>query len=149
MPKYYLIRGEQIIGAIDSDGGDVIALPLLGGGDAMSLLNEQHASNLMANLGLTAHEALAALGMADLRDTMLKSVFVGANPVSHVSGIAAYHLIDVGEYALWQVEGSRPICWRCTPGCGRWSRLRRSAYSLWCRRSAAHSTPQRCGLLRG
>ncbi|HUW11668.1 MAG TPA: hypothetical protein VM537_18190 [Anaerolineae bacterium] len=107
MTKYYLIRGEQIISTIDSDGGDVIALPLLAGGDAMSLLNEQHAQNLMANLALSRDEALAALGMADLRDTMLKSVFVGSNPVSHVSGIAAYHLIDVGDYALWQVDGQQ------------------------------------------
>jgi len=107
MTKYYLIRGEQIISSIDSDGGDVIALPLLGGGDAMSLLNEGHAHNLMANLGLTAAEALAALGVADLRDTMLKSVFVGCNPVSLSAGMAAYHLIDVGEYALWQVDGQQ------------------------------------------
>jgi len=107
MTRYYLIRGEQIISTIDSDGGDVIALPLLAGGDAMSLLNEQHAANLMSNLDLTAHGALAALGVADLRDTMLKSVFVGANPVSHVTGIAAYHLIDVGTYSLWQVDGQQ------------------------------------------
>ena len=107
MTKYYLIRGEQIISSIDSDGGDVIALPLLGGGDAMSLLNEGHAHNLMANLGLTAAEALAALGVADLRDTMLKSVFVGCNPVSLSAGMAAYHLIDVGDYTLWQVDGQQ------------------------------------------
>ena len=107
MTRYYLIRGEQIISTIDSDGGDVIALPLLGGGDAMSLLNEGHAHNLMANLGLSVAEALAALGVADLRYMMLKSVFVGANPVSHVSGVAAYHLIDVGDYALWQVDGQQ------------------------------------------
>lgn len=107
MTRYYLIRGEQIISTIDSDGGAVIALPLLAGGDAMSLLNEGHATNLMSNLGLSAAEALAALGVADLRDTMLKTVFVGANPVSHVSGIAAYHLIDVGDYALWQVDGQQ------------------------------------------
>jgi len=105
MTRYYLIRGEQIISTIDSDGGDVIALPLLGGGDAMSLLNEQHAHNLMANLSLTAAEALAALGVADLRDTMLKSVFVGCNPVSLSAGMAAYHLIDIDDYALWQVDG--------------------------------------------
>ena len=107
MTRYYLIRGEQIISTIDSDGGDVIALPLLGGGDAMSLLNEQHAHNLMANLGLTAAEALMALGVADLRDTMLKTVFIGCNPVSLSAGMAAYHLIDVGDYALWQVDGQQ------------------------------------------
>jgi len=107
MTRYYLIRGEQIISTIDSDGGDVIALPLLGGGDAMSLLNEQHAHNLMTNLDLTAYEALAALGVADLRDTMLKSVFVGCNPVSLSAGMAAYHLIDVGDYALWEVDGQQ------------------------------------------
>ena len=107
MTRYYLIRGEQIISSIDSDGGDVVALPLLAGGDAMSLLNEQHAANLMANLGLTAHEALAALGVADLRDTMVKSVFVGCNPVSLSAGMAAYHLIDIDDYALWRVDGQQ------------------------------------------
>ena len=107
MTRYYLIRGEQIISTIDSDGGDVIALPLLGGEDAMSLLNEQHAANLMTNLGLTAHGALAALGVADLRDTMVKSIFVGCNPVSLSAGMAAYHLVDVGDYALWQVDGQQ------------------------------------------
>ena len=107
MTRYYLVRGEQIISTIDSDGGDVIALPLLAGGDAMSLLNEGHAINLMSNLGLSAVEALAALGVADLRDTMLKTVFVGSNPVSLSAGMAAYHLIDIGDYALWQVDGQQ------------------------------------------
>lgn len=107
MTKYYLIRGSQLIGTIDTIG-DVIALPLFGGGDPMSLLNETHALNLMSNLSLTAAQALAALGLADLRASMIKTIFVAPNPVSiDVSGIAAYHLINVGPYALWQCDGQQ------------------------------------------
>ena len=74
----------------------------------MSLLNEQHALNLMANLNLTAAQALAAMGLSDLRASMLKTVFVAPNPVSvDVSGIAAYHLIDIGGFALWQCDGQQ------------------------------------------
>jgi len=62
--RYYVIRGDQIVSTLDCDAGDVVVLPRLGGGDAMSLLNEQHAQNLMNNLGLTASEALAALGIS-------------------------------------------------------------------------------------
>lgn len=109
--KYYLIRGDQIVSTIDSDGGDVVALPLLGGGDAMSLLNEQHAQNLMNNLSLSAAEALAALGIADLRDTMLKSVCVASQAAvngADVTGLACYHLVDIDDtFSLWQVNGQQ------------------------------------------
>jgi hypothetical protein len=107
MAKFYLIRGNHVLSTIDSIG-DVIALPLFGGGDPMSLLNEQHALNLMANLSLTAAQALAALGLSDLRASMIKTVFIAPNPVSvDVSGIAAYHLIDIGGFALWQCDGQQ------------------------------------------
>jgi hypothetical protein len=110
MTNYYLIRGDQIISTIDSDGGDVLALPLLCGGDAMSVMNEQHAQNLMDNLSLSPAEALAALGIADLRDSMIRTVTLGPNPASvsgSITGIAAYHLIDVGDYEIWQCDGQQ------------------------------------------
>ena len=107
---YYLIRGDQIIATLEGDGS-VVALPLLGGGDAMSLMNEQHTTNLMDNLELTAAEALAALGIADLRDTMLKTVFIASNPVEQsadITGIAIYHLFDISDdYSLWQCDGQQ------------------------------------------
>jgi hypothetical protein len=107
MTKYYLIRGDHVLSTIDSIG-DVIALPLFGGGDPMSLLNEQHAANLMANLSLTAAQALAAMGLSDLRSSTIKTVFVAPNPVSiDVSGIAPYYLINIGAYALWQCDGQQ------------------------------------------
>jgi len=105
--RYYLIRGDQVVATIE-DGGNVICLPRLGGGDPLSLLNEQHALNLMRNLNLTAAQALAALGLADLRTSMLKTVFVAPNPVSvDVAGIIPYHLLDIGAFSLWQCDGQQ------------------------------------------
>jgi hypothetical protein len=107
MATYYLIRGDQIIATIETAAG-LVCMPILGGGDAMSLLNQQHAQNLMANLDLSAAEALAALGVANLLDSTLKTVFVAPNPVGiDVQGITAYHLIDVGTRALWQCDGQQ------------------------------------------
>ena len=111
MTTYYLIRGDQIISTIEANPGDRVAIPPLGGGDAMSLLNEQHAQNLMANLSLTPTEALAALGIADLRDSVQKSVFVTSEAAVldiDTANVAPYHLVDVDDtYSLWQVDGQQ------------------------------------------
>jgi len=109
MAKYYLIRGNQIVNEINTAYGDVIAIPALAGGDNMSLLNKWHADNLSYNLGLTAVEALAALGIVDLTADTQSAVFLASaasvNGVD-VTGIAAYHLADVSDsYSLWQVCG--------------------------------------------
>lgn len=109
MTTYYLIRGNQIVSTIESTG--VTALPLMGGGDVMSLLNETHAQHLMSYMDLTYQEALAALGLADLRDSMVKSVFAASLATvlsADVTGIVAYHLIDVDDtYSLWQCDGQQ------------------------------------------
>lgn len=108
--EYYLIRGNQIVGTIDANAAGLIGLPLLGGGDPMSLLNVQHAHALMESQGWTGADALAALGLADLRASMLKTIFVGNNPAAHsaiVGGVVAYHLIGVGEYSIWQCDGQQ------------------------------------------
>ena len=111
MATYYLIRGNQIISELETAETDAtaIALPLIYADDApLSLLNQQHAQALMANLGLTAQEALEALGLVDLRSTMLKTIFVGTYPPSSpVGGLVGYKVRDVGDYALWQVDGQQ------------------------------------------
>ena len=109
MTTYYLIRDNQIVSTIDTAYGDVVAMPVLAGGDNMSLLNKWHALNLMANLNLTAAEALAALGIVDLTADTQSTVFLASaasvNGVD-VTGIVAYHLADVSDhYSLWQVCG--------------------------------------------
>jgi len=109
MTTYYLIRDNQIVSTIDTAYGDVVAMPVLAGGDNMSLLNKWHALNLMANLNLTAAEALAALGIVDLTAGTQSTVFLAsASSVNgvDVTGIVAYHLADVSDhYSLWQVCG--------------------------------------------
>ena len=112
MATFYLIRGSQIVTELEADPTDVIglSLPLFAGGDAVSLLNEQHAQALMASQGWTVQQALDALGLVDLRSTMLKSVFVGPDPTGHshiASGIIAYRMIGIGDYAIWQCDGQR------------------------------------------
>ena len=77
----------------------------------MSLMNEVHAQNLMGNLSLTAAEALAAMGISDLRTSMLSSVFI-ASAVSlnglDVTGLSGYRLVDISSaYSLWQVCGQQ------------------------------------------
>lgn len=111
MAVYYLIRGSQIVAELQTSLGDAtaLALPLIYSDDTpLSLLNAAHAQALMANLGLTAQQALAALGLTDLRSTMLKTIAVGKDPASlPVSGLAVYGLINIGEYTLWQVDGQQ------------------------------------------
>ena len=104
---YYLIRGNQVIAAIDSTGS-VVALPLLGGGDAMSLMSQLHVQALMDSQGWTAAQALDALNLADLRSSALSAIALGRNPVSLDGiGIAAYHLLDVDRYSLWQCNAQQ------------------------------------------
>ena len=111
MTKYYLIKGDQVVSTLDPTGGDVVALPLLSGWDGMSLMSEYHVQILMANLDLTAAEALTAMGIADLRESMLSSVFIASAASvngADVSGLAAYHLVNIsGDYSLWQVCGQQ------------------------------------------
>jgi len=110
MATFYLIRGNQIVAELEADSTDVIglSLPLFGGGDAVSMLNAAHAQALMNNLGLSAAGALAALGLVDLRSTMLKSIVVGSDPTSvNAPGVIAYRLIDIGDYSIWQCDGQQ------------------------------------------
>ena len=112
MATYYLIRGNQIVAEMQTSVGDAtaLAIPLIYSDDApLSLLNATHAQALMNNLGLTAQQALDALGLVDLRSTMLKTVVVGTYPPSvPVSGLVAYHLHDISAvYSLWQVDGQQ------------------------------------------
>ena len=112
MADFYLVRGNQIVTEINTSAGDVTALPLLrdDGEAPLSLLNVRHAEALMASQGWTARQALDALGIADLRSTMLKTIFVGNDLATHsaiIGGVVAYHLIRIGDYSLWQVDGQQ------------------------------------------
>lgn len=105
MTIYYLIRGSQLVGKIDSSEINRISLPALAGDDAMSLLNAQHAQNLMANLGLTPGAALAALGIADLRSAVHTCVALASAEAvqrTDATGLVVRHL---AAYSLWQVNG--------------------------------------------
>ena len=110
--RFYLIHGNQLVAELEANPTDVIglSLPLFGGGDAVSMLNEQHVQALMASQGWTPQQALAALGLVDLRSTMLTSIFIGPDPTGHshiVSGVVAYRLIGIGGYAIWQCDGQQ------------------------------------------
>ena len=67
MAKLYLIAGDRLIAEIDTAKTDVVALPLLAGGKNMSLINARHAQALMRRVGLTAAQAVQALGLTDER----------------------------------------------------------------------------------
>lgn len=107
MATFYLIRGDQIISTIDGGVGASIAVPLFAGGDAMSLLNKAHSDNLMSNLSLTPAEALEALGVADLTDSMLTAVAVGPDPRTTGAAVTAKRLLSIDGYYLWMVVGQR------------------------------------------
>jgi hypothetical protein len=109
MTTYYLIRGSQLVGEIDSSEINRISFPPLAGDDAMSLLNVQHANNLMANLDLTPAAALAALGIADLRSSAHTCVALASSETvqrADATGLVVRHLADVdATYSLWRVGG--------------------------------------------
>jgi hypothetical protein len=111
MTTYYLIRGSQIVTTLDASEINRITLPRLAGDDAMSLLNAEHAQNLMSNLGLTAQEALGALGVVDLRESVVQAVCITSQAAVHgldVTGLSPYHLADIDPtYSLWQVDGQQ------------------------------------------
>lgn len=109
MTIYYLIRGSQLVGTIDGSEIGRISFPPMAGDDAMSLLNAQHAQNLMDNLALTPEQALAALGIADLREAVHTCVALASTEMvqrADVTGLVTQHLADIDAvYSLWQVDG--------------------------------------------
>ena len=109
MPQYYLIKNDNLMGVIDGDSPGVIALPLLRTTDGMSLINVQHANNLMNNLNLTGAQALAALGLVDQRAALIKTTFVAPQIVSLHTNIEGptYKLCDIGAYAIYQVDSNQ------------------------------------------
>lgn len=103
--RFYLIRGNALVANLDAGASDVIALPLLCGSTALSLLNEQHAQNLMANLDLSAAEALAALGLEDHRGDLIKAVILGPD-ISGTTPWPVYHLVSINNYVLYEVDST-------------------------------------------
>ncbi len=107
MTQYYVIRNDQLVATMDVDAGDVLAFPVLHGADAMSLMDSRHANNLMMNLSVSAGQALAVLGISDLRANVVKAVFVaGTGIVGLQTALAGaiYKLVDFGVYTLWQID---------------------------------------------
>jgi hypothetical protein len=107
MTIYYVICNDQLVATIDLEATGALAFPLIRGADTLSLMDSRHAANLMANLSLTAPQALAALGIADLRASVVKAIFVAPTVIvglqTQLAG-AVYHLVDFGAYSLWQVD---------------------------------------------
>ena len=67
MAVYYLIVGNKIKQEIDTDDEGNIALPLMGGANACSLLNRAHIISLMNRGGLTASQVIDYMGLVDER----------------------------------------------------------------------------------
>lgn len=67
MAIFFLIRGNRITQEIDSEDIAVTALPLFGGGAAVSLLNKAHVIALMGRFNRTATQVIDDLGLVDER----------------------------------------------------------------------------------
>ena len=78
MALYYLMKGKTIISDVDMSKGDVTALPLVAGKDAMSLVSADEVlkDDVAASKPLTAK--LAYLGLTDARAISAKTQIVGA-----------------------------------------------------------------------
>ena len=99
----YLIRDNALVANIETSEGDITALPLISSG-VMSLMNETHVQNMMANLGLTAAQAMAALGIVDHRGATRKSIVIGPD-VSGGYPWPVYKLINISDdFALYEVD---------------------------------------------
>lgn len=72
--RYYLLRGDEIIQAIDTKTPAFVYLPVLETENQMSLVNEEHLERLMLNQSLTPEAALAAIGVVDTREDQIKPV---------------------------------------------------------------------------
>lgn len=64
MAKYLVIAGNEIVSTIDTVATNVIALPLFGGGDSMSLVNTEHLKLIQSNLTVRPRQAIEAMGFA-------------------------------------------------------------------------------------
>jgi len=68
MAVYYLIRGNAIISEIDAEDVAVVALPLIGGANKMSLINRAHILYIMNKFNRTAAQIIDDLGLVDERE---------------------------------------------------------------------------------
>ena len=63
MTKLYLVHGDKIVNVINDGDRTVTALPLLGGADAVSLINEEHLKTLALDANDTVVRAIGKLGL--------------------------------------------------------------------------------------
>jgi len=68
MAIYYLIRGNTIEQEIDTEDVAVIALPLVGGGNAVSLLNRAHVIAILDRTGWDVAQFIDYMGLVDARE---------------------------------------------------------------------------------
>ena len=73
---FRLLSGDRFISEIDTKnigvGTAVIALPILGGENEVSLISEKHLSAIAANLRVSVAEIVAAMGVTDAREAIEK-----------------------------------------------------------------------------
>ena len=63
MAKLYLLRGREIISIIDDEDVAVTALPLMGGGETLTLINEEHLKTLALNIEVPVDRAIEKMGL--------------------------------------------------------------------------------------
>jgi len=68
MAIFYLIRGNEIVAEIDTEDVAVVALPLMGGAQNMSLLYQGHVLAIMNKFNRTAAQIIGDLGLVDMRE---------------------------------------------------------------------------------
>ena len=99
--QYYLIRGNDLIADLTAEGA-ITALPLLQGGLEMSLINGAHVQALATHFGVSLSDIADAMGLTDLRGSLISTVFLSRDLGGQVP-YPAYYIAQIGNYALYQV----------------------------------------------
>jgi len=63
MAKYIIVRGDEVVAAVNTAVTDVTALPLFGGTTPTSLIRAYHFLQIQQNTGATPRQSVKALGI--------------------------------------------------------------------------------------
>ena len=74
MAILYLMRGKEIIAEIDTEDRAVVALPLLGGADAFSLVNAETIKDIGLANGKTETQIFSDANLVDARGIGLEAI---------------------------------------------------------------------------